>query len=582
MTSDTMKLTEKVKSNFAELSKSISRYPLTVLISFIFVILVIVYNELNLRSSDNLENLIRFIQVAALGIPLSVSLKQLAENFYEKKNSLILTLPSLILLLGIYYFFYSEGTDMVDGIRFAGTLFLLLVSVFFTLKLSSSEKYEVYVIRIFTGFFLTVLYSAVLYFGISAIIFTINSLFDANIDSKYYFYFFVSVSMIFGVLMFLSKFPVKGEKFEGYQYSKGLKVLLLYIVIPLITIYTLILYVYFAKILLTSEWPRGLVSNLVLWYSVLSAAVIFFITPVLEENPVARLFRTWFPRIIFPILAMMFVSIGKRIVQYGFTEPRYYVVLLGIWVTLVMVYYVTRKDLRNIFLPVSLSIFVFVSLYGPLSGFSVSNMSQNGRLGALLEKNSMVQNGLVIPNANVPQTDRENISSIVSYFANRDITKIKYLDEEFVLDDFEKTFGFAQVNGYYYPEQEYAYIHAELGKTPVSISGYDYMLKLNSYENTLSITDSVSIALDAKAQTVKISEGSNFLLEVDLKAKLKAFLDNYRGDGKGMMTFEEASFTDENEKVRVKFIISDLNGRKDGDDYSIENLDMFVLVTLKP
>jgi len=577
-----MKLTEKIKSNFAELNKSLSRYPLTVLISFILVILVIVYNELNIRSSGNLENLMRFIQVAALGIPLSVSLKHLAENFYEKKSSLLLTLPFLLLLLGIYYIFYSEGTDMIDGIRFAGTLFFLLVSVFFTLKLNNSEKYEVYVDRIFNGFALTVLYSAVLYFGISAIIFTINALFDANIDSKYYLYFFISVTLIFGVLMFLSKLPVKGEQFEGHEYSKGLKVLLLYIVIPLITIYTLILYVYFAKILLTSEWPKGLVSNLVLWYSVLSAAVIFFITPVLEENLVARLFRTWFPRIIFPILVMMFVSIGKRIAQYGFTEPRYYVVLLGIWVTLVMAYYVVRKDLRNIFLPVSLSIFVFVSLYGPLSGFSVSNMSQNGRLGALLEKNGMVQNGLVIPNANVPQTDRENISSIVSYFANRDITKIKYVNEDFIQEDFKETFGFELVNEYYFPEQEYAYIHAELGKTPVSISGYDYMVKLNSYENTLNITDSSSITLDVKAQTVKIAEGNNSLLEVDLKAHLKALLDTYKGDGKGMMTFEEASFTDENENVRVKFIIADLNGVKDGDSYTIENLDMFVLITLIP
>lgn len=577
-----MKLTEKIKSNFAELNKSLSRYPLTVLISFILVILVIVYNELNLRSSGNLENLMRFIQVAALGIPLSVSLKQLAENFYEKKSSLLLTLPFLLLLLGIYYIFYSEGTEMIDGIRFAGTLFFLLVSVFFTLKLNNSEKYEVYVDRIFNGFALTVLYSAVLYFGISAIIFTINALFDANIDSKYYLYFFISVTLIFGVLMFLSKLPVKEEQFEGHEYSKGLKVLLLYIVIPLITIYTLILYVYFAKILLTSEWPKGLVSNLVLWYSVLSAAVIFFITPVLEENLVARLFRTWFPRIIFPILVMMFVSIGKRIAQYGFTEPRYYVVLLGIWVTLVMAYYVVRKDLRNIFLPVSLSIFVFVSLYGPLSGFSVSNMSQNGRLGALLEKNGMVQNGLVIPNANVPQTDRENISNIVSYFANRDITKIKYVNEDFIQEDFKETFGFELANEYYFPEQEYAYIHAELGKTPVSISGYDYMVKLNSYENTLNITDSSSITLDVKAQTVKIAEGNNSLLEVDLKAHLKALLDTYKGDGKGMMTFEEASFTDENENVRVKFIIADLNGVKDGDSYTIENLDMFVLITLIP
>ena len=80
--------------------------------------------------------------------------------------------------------------------------------------------------------------------------------------------------------IFLAGIPTKNEKLSLEDYSRLLKVLVLYIVMPLITVYTIILYIYFGKIIITRVWPEGLVSHLVLWYSVISAAVLFFITPL--------------------------------------------------------------------------------------------------------------------------------------------------------------------------------------------------------------------------------------------------------------------------------------------------------------
>ncbi|MGB4589088.1 MAG: DUF4153 domain-containing protein [Clostridiaceae bacterium] len=577
-----MKLESKIKDSITELSKSLKRFPLTAIFSFILLVLAITYNELNMRNDFTQQlSLMRFIKIAGIGILLSVSLKHLAESFFPKKNSLILMIPTLFILLLIYYIFYTKRITMIDDIRFVATLFFSLVCVFFTAKLRDQKHYEVYVIKIFGGAFMTALYSGVLYFGISAIIFTINALFDANIDSKYYFYFFLIVTLIFGVLMLLSKLPLKDETFEGYTYSKGLKVLLLYIVIPLITIYTVILYVYFAKILITQSWPRGIVSNLVLWYAVLCAAVIFFLTPILEEKPISKLFRVWFPRLLIPILAMMFVSIGKRINQYGFTENRYYVVLLGIWILLVMIYFVFTKTLRNIFLPLSLSIFVFISVYGPLSAFNISSMSQNNRLTALLEKNNMIQNGLIIPSPTIPKADKENISSIVYFFENRDISKIKYLEDDFDMANFEKTFGFSATDNYF-PSQQYVYLYAQPGNASIDIKGYDYSLTLASDNQSIKINENTTITYDTSKKSIVVNEGGELLLEADITDKLKSLVETYSQDAKGIATYDQTTFIEENSKVKLKFIITELDGYKEDETYVYNMIRILTFVTIKP
>ena len=577
-----MKLESKIKAGVTELSKSLQRFPLTAILSLILLVLMITYNELNMRGDfDQQLSLMRFIKIAGLGTILSVSLKHLAESFFPKKNSLVLMVPVLFVLLLIYYIFYTRRITMIDDIRFAATLFFSLVLVFYTSKLKDQQHYEVYVIKVFNGAFMTALYSGVLYFGISAIIFTINALFDAEIESKYYFYSFLIVTLIFGVLMLLSKLPAKDEEFEGYVYSKGLKVLLLYIVIPLISIYTVILYVYFAKILITQTWPRGIVSNLVLWYAVLCAAVIFFLTPILEEKPIAKLFRVWFPRLLIPILAMMFVSIGKRINQYGFTENRYYVVLLGIWILLVMIYFVFSRTLKNIFLPLSLSLFVFISVYGPLSAFNVSSMSQNMRLTALLEKNNMISNGLVIPSATVSKTDKENISSIVYFFDYRDLTKIKYLDDDFKMTDFEKTFGFSTTENYF-PSQEYVYLYAQQGNTSIDIKGYDYNLTLTSDNQSVKINETTTITYDISKKSIIVKSGDEVLLEADITDQLQSLVESYSQDSKGMATYDQTTFIEENSKVKLKFIITELSGYKEDDAYAYEMIRMLTFVTIKP
>ncbi|NLY44386.1 MAG: DUF4153 domain-containing protein [Tissierella sp.] len=323
-----MKFVNRLKSIFLSLRQSYKRFPITIGISTLLTISLIYFNENRFDMSPlTQENLIRFNMILGMGILLSLCIDLLKENFFkENKGKTILSYLIGIVIVVFYYMFLLKEFEFVQMTRYLGTMIFLLLVFFYIPVIGNKDKnYEYRVIEIFGNFFETAIYSLVLLFGIFAIFFTIDSLFDVTISYEYYLYVFFIIFFIFAVSFFLSKLPEDGDTLDKKQFSGSMRILLTYIVIPLITIYTIILYVYFAKILITWEWPKGIVSHLVIWYTAVSIGVIFLITPLIETDKICRYFKVLFPKLVLPILLMMFVSIGQRINQYGITENRYYI-----------------------------------------------------------------------------------------------------------------------------------------------------------------------------------------------------------------------------------------------------------------
>jgi hypothetical protein len=121
-----------------------------------------------------------------------------------------------------------------------------------------------------------------------------------------------------------------------------------------------------------------------------------------------------------PLLVLLFVSIGKRIFAYGITEERYIVLLLGIWLLLMSIYFIFSKKDNIILLPLSLFFIFLVASVGPWSVFNVSKRSQEDRLMELFTKNNIIQLGKLTQldsvkfNA-IPMTDVENMKDILYY-----------------------------------------------------------------------------------------------------------------------------------------------------------------------
>jgi len=545
-------------------------------------------NETHL-TQDSQETLEKINLMVGLSIPLSLCIGLLVEKFFRKKKSIQIALYVIGSgFLVLYYFYFINDYKMVPMSRYLGTMTFFLISSLYIQRIGRKNNYEYYLMDIWSSFALTFIYSFVLYFGVAAILFTIEKLFDVNIRGEIYYYMFLIVSLVFAVSLFLSKFPSMEEEYNEVEYTKALKILLIYIVIPLITIYTAILYVYFGKILITREWPRGLVSHLVLWYSTLAVGVIFLITPILEDSRVAKLFKDLFPKIILPVLLMMFMSIYQRIAQYGITENRYYIVFLGLWVLGIMLYFSFNKSLKNIIIPISLSLIILNSVYGPLSSFAISKFSQNKRFEKILARNNMLSNGQIVKNSEIPLDDKREISNIISYFnSNHQLKDIKALPKDFDLDKMEDVVGFEYKPYYSYEQNRYFYYSVNNAEDVIDIKGYDYYVRMNSWNENKIEFYGLNLQYNRLKNSLIVSKEDNIIFEQDMLQFVNDIYqkqkDKLQNENKNNMSYKdmeyEITFLGIGGDMNFKFIFTDVSGRvEDDNNLVIQSIDFILLI----
>jgi len=111
--------------------------------------------------------------------------------------------------------------------------------------------------------------------------------------------------------------------------------LLNFAITPALMIFTIVLYIYMAKTLITWELPNGnIVRTTILYFLVaMSASSLYRMAIVNTFNR----FYHWIPFLGIPITLFFWIAAIRRIYDYGFTEPRIYMVMIGI-VNLVFMY----------------------------------------------------------------------------------------------------------------------------------------------------------------------------------------------------------------------------------------------------
>ncbi|HEY8934715.1 MAG TPA: DUF4153 domain-containing protein, partial [Cyclobacteriaceae bacterium] len=248
-------------------------------------------------------------------------------------------------------------------------------------------------IRILTSF----LYSGFLYGGLALALGSLDFLFDIDLHEELFMDLFIVIAGIFNTWFFVSGIPEKFNALDDIrEYPKGIKVFSQFVLLPLLVLYLIILYIYAAKIVLLWSWPKGIVSYLIACVGVLGILTLLLIHPygTLPGNGwIKKLSRAYYV-ILFPLIILLFIAIGMRVIDYGITINRYIIVLLGMWLTIVSVYFAIGKT--NIkFIPVSLAIIIMVVSFGYWGMFSVSERSQVNRLKTILEQGKILKDGKI-------------------------------------------------------------------------------------------------------------------------------------------------------------------------------------------
>ena len=586
-----MKLLMHLKKLLKNLYLSLKRFPYTIAFSTATTIMLITL--INYKSSFNantVDTLTKTAMTLALGFPLSLSLSLLFERINDfKKITKIIILLGAGLLLPLYYFYLLNELNLLTSIRYIAVNITLYLTALMIHYLYQRENFELYIVHIASRAFVTAIYSVVLYLGSAATIFTLNKLLGLTVSPQIYNSTWFAVIGIFAPIVLLAGLPTYQQKLHTEDYPSFLKVLLLYIVMPLISIYTIILYSYFIKLLLIWQWPQGLVSHLVIWYSAISLAVIFAIAPLSKNNKWVKYFSFLFPKVILPLLIMMFFAIGIRISEYGVTENRYYVVLLGCWILGIMMYYNLIDRKRNIVLPLSLALIIFLSVFGPWSSFAISINSQNKRFEELLYRNDMIKKEKVVKNeGTINQNDKKEINAIITYFKNNhSLEQLNYLPADFTIKNMDKFFGFSYQPHYRYNRDKYISLYID--RYPIRISGYDYYFEIPNYypkknEENLKTNHPLTLIYNKDDFVLKINYNNKTLYQKSLSEDITDIYRKIKDKPKTKLAPNDYAFIDENKEVQIKIIVKRLSGRIDNinkNDVTINSVQLIVCINLK-
>jgi hypothetical protein len=359
-----------------------------------------------------------------LGIPFLCSTTLLAERLTGRKiTGLTIQAAAIILLLG---FAFSVPTELTNapGMHVVRWLLLFFAAHMLVAIIPNASGNNVIAFwqhnkSLFIRILITGLFAAIVFAGLAFALAALDNLFGMHIPGKRYGQLWALVAGIFTTWFFHAGVPEQTEKLEDLaDYPKALKVFAQYILLPIVLVYLAILYAYMAKILISWDWPQGWVSKLILGFSGAGILSLLLLHPLERNNDqtlISKLSR-WFYLSLTPLVIMLFLAVSRRVGEYGMTEGRYAAIGLGVWLVIIIFYFLLLPGKNIKFIPVSLCVGALIMSFGPWDMFNTAERSQTARLETLLSKNSILVDGKVKKaTGNLTRRDTREISAILAY-----------------------------------------------------------------------------------------------------------------------------------------------------------------------
>ena len=588
------------------------RFPLAVTAAIVASLFCILFTHLPYDLQESYHYYWNIIMSCYLGMLLFISISIYSER--KKFKSVITTLLNVggLVIIVAYYFSLPPQFMVISFTRFLLFALVLHLLIAFLPFLDRNEvngfwQYnKIIFIRILTA----ALYTTVLYLGLVLAVLAIDKLFNADIDEKIYLDLWIVLAGVFNTWFFLTGFPANFSELElKKDYPKGLKIFTQYVLLPLISVYLVILYAYMFKIIISAEWPVGWVSYLVLGFSIGGIFSLLLIFPVRndEQNKWILIFSRFFYFALLPLIVLLFLAVKRRLSDYGVTEQRYFILMLALWLLFIAVYFLFSKA-RNIkLIPMSLCLLALASSFGPWSAFDVSLSNQKHHLNSLLKKYSMLSAGKIVQAKDtIPFKDHKQISSIINYLV--EVHGYKTLQPYFAqnLDSAfknnENEYSYARVNKIHsmmnltyiedYQMQgddyvnNYVNFYADKSDKIISIEGYDFLIpdyNINEYGAKDSSCNSfvlknnnIKVCFDFKTKQMSISNEKDSAMLFDVASFTKGL--KKKNGNYNTLKPEAMTLTSANQTFIVKIVFENISflNQKEGIDQLNFDANIFI------
>ncbi|HOS48629.1 MAG TPA: DUF4153 domain-containing protein [Bacteroidia bacterium] len=565
-------------------------------------------------NEDELSAVVQLVMTFALGMISYIGLAVFAQR-YTMRQTTVFYFHVIVAALMIYYYYSLPDTFTVKALARFVLLFLAAhLGVSFAPFMVTTEVNGFWQFNksLFIRFLTGGLYSGVLFGGLSIALLAIDNLFSVDIAPEVYLRMFCVIAGVFNTWFFLSGMPPRILSLETVtEYPKGLRVFTQYVLMPLVVIYLLILYVYGAKIIFTMVWPRGIVSYLIIGFSALGILALLLVWPLRDDDHYAwiRSYTRRFFIAIFPLIILLSMAIGRRVIEYGVTENRYFLIILALWLLVVAVYFLLSHRKHIKFIPLSLFFAALLSGYGPWNAFSVSEDSQHSRLVKLLSKNNILKDGKVAKiDFSIPTDDQVEISSIVSYMI--EVHGLPSIQDLFAVNLIAATNNTAKVSSsfkagrvmdlmgldyktqYIDPNQRTGveYLNYSSNVSPVTdVRDYDYLFPLDIYMNSSSSI--INRSIDSSEVEIAYNKGNYFLKvsfnhsgpdTLSLRPMISTLVKKYGHDDYSVNEDELSVDFTGSDKIHYHLLIKGIAATrmKESDELMISSLNGVMLIDL--
>ena len=383
----------------AGIVSAIANYPLVIIMAVALGAesIWLIHHE----ETDLFDEVLPWMLAQGMGISLFFALHTVSR--YRKLSRAvtggILALGIGVLYLIGYHFDYMmsmarEETMVLEVIGYALASHLLVAFLPFFRKNTLNGFWQ-YNKSLFLRAFTTILYTGVLFAGLSGAIAAIQELFDVEFTAKIFAYLWFVMAFPVSALIFCAGVPL-ADDIDALESSddlpSGLRLFVQFVLLPLVVVYLCILYAYMGKIILSWTLPQGWVTILIMVFSVVGMLAMLLVHPFqqLTEHAWIKVITKNYYRSLLPLLVLQYVAIFTRISDYGFTSARWAVVAITAWLTFITVYKVFFKGKNIILIPYTLCAVAILFLIGPLSHKSISVWSQTAKINRLVKTLNLI------------------------------------------------------------------------------------------------------------------------------------------------------------------------------------------------
>jgi Domain of unknown function (DUF4153) len=382
------------RKRLPDLSAAASRFPLAVAIAAVLTFYKLTHDDLG------------DAELRVLGALAGSFLWVVAVDFFVESQKRSLLARILLWLIGIavigLLFRFAWDIWLSPPMLLGGLL--LLVGLAGHLGCGESNStFWLFNHRLWLGALLALVGAGLLGAGLSIILETLNLLFGLQIPTKWHDHIWtVSLGLVAPVsfLAFAPRSfadPITAEEDREFT-MRALAALVKFVLVPLLLVYTAILYAYAIKIVLAWELPKGTLGVLVVGYLLVGAATLLVGYPSRATGgPLVRLFWSYWVWLAALPVVLLFIAVSRRIADYGLTEQRYLMVLIGVWTMMLAGLRIVRGgnfDLRLV--PGVLALLLLAASFGPGGAIGFSVLSQKEELASILAGKGMLVDGKVV------------------------------------------------------------------------------------------------------------------------------------------------------------------------------------------